>query len=251
MVMILPLFHAATKELTESSGDQPNSAQLLQLSAIAKQISTGCQAMYNFQSTSPNFQMREVFMIREATMNNFGFSSKDLTALYQYKADILKSQALQIPEPPMPMGEGIESLVKAQSSTDPEVASLLKVIPPPPISTDPFNPEVIETPAIREEYERLMTDQVDLMKFGTKYGTFDPIDKLAFLDQIDEVESRWDVLFFRFQLMNVINPEYKRQCDKYLAFMGMDEEKYVEYHKKAHEMMRKSAEAERDGISRA
>jgi hypothetical protein len=84
-----------------------------------------------------------------------------------------------------------------------------------------------------------------LIDFGAKYDSFDPLGKLAFLDEIDKIQDRWDIFFTRFKLMGAINSDCKRQCDQFLASMSVTEDDYRMLLKKCHELMRKDAERER------
>ena len=59
-------------------------------------------------------------------------------------------------------------------------------------------------------------------------------------------DGRWDVFFARFKLMGQLDPDYVKQCDQFLASMGMKEEEYKQLFKKCHTLMREEAEAERN-----
>lgn len=116
------------------------------------------------------------------------------------------------------------------------------------ITSNPFtgNEAAFKEPMVKEEYERLCRDHNGLVTFGVKYGEFDPLGKLAFLNEVEKIQERWDIFFARFSLMNAIDPVYKKQCDAFLQSMNMTEESYRELLKKCHDLMRKEAEDERN-----
>jgi inorganic triphosphatase YgiF len=80
---------------------------------------------------------------------------------------------------------------------------------------------------------------------GASYANFDPSGKIAYIDEIDKIDDRLQVIFARFKLMGKLDKEFVRQCDAFLASMGMNEEQYQELLKKAHQIMRDDAERER------
>lgn len=116
------------------------------------------------------------------------------------------------------------------------------------ITASPFDPEVVfrDSPLVEEEYKKLVLDHSKLITFGATYADFDPLGKLAYLDEIEKIEERWESFFFRFKLMGKINEEYKKQCDIYLASMNMGESEFRELLSKSHQLMRQDAERERD-----
>ena len=80
---------------------------------------------------------------------------------------------------------------------------------------------------------------------GERYGTFDPLGKLAFLDALEAIEERWDVFFSRFSLMGDLSPEFKQQSEAFLRQMGLSGSGFRELLRAAHTLMRADAERER------
>uniref|UniRef100_A0A7S2BEG5 Uncharacterized protein n=1 Tax=Haptolina brevifila TaxID=156173 RepID=A0A7S2BEG5_9EUKA len=115
------------------------------------------------------------------------------------------------------------------------------------VTTTPFTGKeaAFESEIIREEYGKLCRDHSSLIKLGESFGTFDPMGKLAFLDQLEGVESRWDVFFSRFSLLGALDPAFKEQTDGFLSSMGMSVESFRKVLKEAHDLMRLDAEQER------
>ena len=110
----------------------------------------------------------------------------------------------------------------------------------------PFDPKHLESDTVRDEYLQLSKDHENLIEFGSKYSEFDGLGKIAFLDEIEKIEERWDSFFFRFKLMDAIDEDYKSQCDDFLASINMNEEDFRKLLKKCHQLMREEAERERD-----
>jgi hypothetical protein len=115
------------------------------------------------------------------------------------------------------------------------------------ITAHPFDPATLESsPEIQKEYKKLIMEHSSLIEFGANYDDFDPVGKIAFLEQIEAVEERWDTFFFRFKIMNQVNEEYSRQCEAFLASMKLTEDEYRELLKESHRLMRVDAEMQRD-----
>jgi hypothetical protein len=116
------------------------------------------------------------------------------------------------------------------------------------ITASPFQPETAfkDSPMVEYEYKELLLDHSKLIDFGANYAEFDGLGKLAYLDEIDKIQDRWESFFFRFKLMGKINEEYKKQCDYFLSSMNMNEGDFHSLLTKAHMMMRQDAEGERE-----
>jgi len=80
---------------------------------------------------------------------------------------------------------------------------------------------------------------------GEGYGSFDPLGKIAFIDAIEKVEERWDILFSRFALLGAVNPEFREQTETFLEGMGLTPQTFRELLRDAHQKMRHDAEQER------
>jgi hypothetical protein len=100
---------------------------------------------------------------------------------------------------------------------------------------------------IEDEYKKMVLDHSKLIDFGATYADFDPLGKLAYLDEIEKIQDRWESFFFRFKFMGKLNEEYKKQCDYFLASMNTDEEDFRALLTKTQHLMRQDAERERDG----
>jgi hypothetical protein len=94
---------------------------------------------------------------------------------------------------------------------------------PPPLTAPPFvnGREAFESELIQSEYESITRAHGQLIRMGERFGSFDPRGRLAFLDELEAVEARWDTFYARFVLMDQINPEFARQTDEFLRAMGL------------------------------
>ena len=103
---------------------------------------------------------------------------------------------------------------------------------------------------VKEEYEKLCVDHKNLIEFGQGYARFDPLGKIAFLDQVEKIEERWDIFFARFSLLGALDKQFVVECNRFLQSMNLDETNFRELLKRAHDLMREDAERERiSGIS--
>lgn len=102
-----------------------------------------------------------------------------------------------------------------------------------------------QSPVVKEEYEKLCRDHAALVRMGDGFGKFDPLGKIAFIDAVEAVEDRWDVLFSRFALLGAVNPTFREECETFLEGMGLTPVTFRELLRDAHQLMRDDAEQER------
>ena len=114
------------------------------------------------------------------------------------------------------------------------------------IEAEPFDSSAFSSDIVKEEYEALRREHRQLIKMGEGYGTFDPLGKLAFLDQVEKIEERWDIFFGRLGLIGALNPDYRKQSSDFLESMGLTAAQLRKLLKNGHDQMRKDAEAERN-----
>jgi hypothetical protein len=67
---------------------------------------------------------------------------------------------------------------------------------------------------------------------------------MQYLDEMEDIEQRWDVFYSRFKLMGAMNPEFVKQCKAFLEFRGLTEDEYRDLHKEVHQKMRNEARTE-------
>jgi hypothetical protein len=68
------------------------------------------------------------------------------------------------------------------------------------------------------------------------------LSKLFFLDRIAAIgEHKWDILFVRFKLPGMLNPDYVQQSNACLASLGLTETEFRHLLCQSHEKMRMEA----------
>ena len=118
------------------------------------------------------------------------------------------------------------------------------------ITATPFSGDeaAFGSETVKSEYMHLCRDHMGLIEFGGKYDEFDPTGKLYYLDEIEKIEERWDIFFARFNLLGALNQQYVRQCDAFLASLGLNETEFRQLLKQCHEKMREDADRERNQL---
>ncbi|CAK9079942.1 Uncharacterized protein SCF082_LOCUS38135 [Durusdinium trenchii] len=183
---------------------------------------------------SSDFQSREYFKLAMSHLD--GRTLADLGKMVQYQVDCMRAVARGLvppaPPPGLDMSPPKEGLPSAAAS-------------PPMIEAEPFDSSAFTSQVVREEYDALRRDHRQLISMGEGYGSFDPLGKLAFLDQVERVEERWDIFFGRLGLIGALSADYRQQSSDFLSSMGLSPAQFRKLLKRAHNQMRKDAEAER------
>eukprot|EP00980_Cylindrotheca_fusiformis_P016191 scaffold4809_cov116-Cylindrotheca_fusiformis.AAC.15 len=198
---------------------------------------------------SKDFQTREYAKLTQAHLETHNTSVENIRDMMRWQAGCLRALADNSPPPmPPPTLDMVALMQQAQDESikpPPSIRGLQEAAES--ITAEPFDPKIAfsESPMIEDEYKRLVLDHSKLIDFGASYADFDPLGKLAFLDEIEKIQDRWDSFYFRFKLMGKLNEKYKKQCDYFLASMNMNEEDFRDLLKKTHQLMRKDAERER------
>jgi len=97
---------------------------------------------------------------------------------------------------------------------------------------------------VKDEYEALSRDHIQIIEFGGNFGSFDRLGKIAFVNQLEEIEEHWDIFLARFSLMGMLDPTFAEESADFLKSLGMDEGDFRLFLKRAHHMMRDDAEGE-------
>lgn len=116
------------------------------------------------------------------------------------------------------------------------------------ITAPPFTREDLESQSevVKDEYAALLEEHEYLIRCGADFGSFCAKDKLEFLDELEDVEERWDIVFARFNLMQALNPEYIRQSKAFLSELDWNGTSYRELHRACRQRMRDEAVLEMD-----
>jgi hypothetical protein len=221
------------------------------LMKVASGIERAIEPWENLIMLSKDYQTREYAKLTQAHLATHGVSVESYASMMRWQAGCMRAMA-QNTLPPMPPSDLdlSEMMKQAQDKTAKERPSVTAMSAAEVITTPPFtgDEEVFDSETVKEEFKNLNRDHMALVEFGKNYGEFDPSGKLRYLDEIEKIEDRWDVFFARFGLMGALNEVYIRQCNEFLASMGMDEGGFRELLKKGHQIMRREAEAERNRL---
>ena len=197
---------------------------------------------------SPDFQTKEYAKLTQAHLETHGVTVESIASMMRWQGGCMRAMATNRPPPMPPADLDLQQLLFKSQESSSKPPSITAMAAAESITANPFNPSSFESETVKEEYAELVRDHSALIDFGAKYESFDPLGKLAFLDEIEKIQDRWDVFFMRFKLMDAINIDYKRECDQFLASMSMTEDGYRKLLNKCHELMRKDAEGERRNL---
>mmetsp|Transcript_10555 Transcript_10555/g.24015 ORF Transcript_10555/g.24015 Transcript_10555/m.24015 type:complete len:377 (+) Transcript_10555:100-1230(+) len=188
---------------------------------------------------SEDFQGREFYNMTEAIVNRAGLTLDNMKDIVEWQMGGMLAYAEGRLPPPPPPGITEEVLAKR-----PDISNAVG-LGSASITVGPFDPNsaTMRSEVVQAEFRKLLQDHEGLIKLGEQFGSFDPAGKLLYLDQIDDVEQRWDILFTRLQLTGDLNPEYTVQVEEYLKRVSLTPVQFREVLKAAHNIMRKDAEA--------
>ena len=186
----------------------------------------------------------------EAWTERQGESLETVGLMMRWQADCMRAFADGRPPLPPPPGVDLGKLMQQQQRQGGgggPGSMMSQVAAAQAVDSTPFTGDeaAFQSEVVRDEYKRLCSDHSKLIRLGEAFGAFDPLGKLAYLDEVEAVEARWDVFFSRFELLGALNADFKQQTAAFLESLGMDATAFREVLKCAHEWMRKEAEEER------
>lgn len=248
----------AKLQLELQFGNEPDPDRLLSTADKLETAVDDWQALITRLADSDDFQTLEYSKLTQAHLVNAGnMTSSDMASMMKWQAQCMRSMARRVPPPMPPSSIDMERMMKMmqeqqqqQSSSGPTsgAPSLVGMtMSAQQITAAPFTgtEQAFESDTVKSEYARLCEDHQQLIDFGSRYASFDPVGKTMYLDQVAAIEDRWNVFFARFSLMGQLNKAYVEQCDAFLNSMGMTEEQYKELLQECHDLMRQDAENER------
>jgi Domain of unknown function (DUF1825) len=226
-------------QLELQSGQKPDKDLLLRVANDLEDAVDKWQNVMTLMRLSSDFQTREYAKLTQAHLENANENVENIVAGMRWQSGCMRAMANDAMPPPPPPSLDLQKLMaQSQDPNSPTSPSMAQMSAAEQITSNPFTGN--------EAYEKLCRDHNRLVAFGVKYGDFDPLGKLAFLNEVEKIQERWDIFFARFSLMNAIDPVYKKQCDAFLQSMNMTEESYRELLQKCHDLMRREAEEERN-----
>jgi len=229
-------------QLDMEMGNTPDKERLLKVAYEIDNSVDLWEALLTRLQLSGDYQTNEYAKLTQAHLQTQGLSAKGIASMMKWQSGCMKAMALNRP-PPMPPSEIDLNAMMAQSQQG-KGLSMTAMTSAEKVTASPFteNDSVFDNPIVKEEYTKLCRDHANLIEMGAKYGNFDSSGKIAFLDAIELIGERWDVFFARFNLMGKIDKKFMRECDTFLASMGLNEEEFKKLLKKAHKIMRADAE---------
>jgi hypothetical protein len=237
-------------QLDMQMGNTPDPERLRKLADGIDQAVDQWEDLVTRLRISADFQTREYAKLTEAHLNTHGVSVESIKSMMRWQGGCMRALADNTPPPMPPPDLDLQAMMQqAEDPTSKPPPSMAAMQAAEAITANPFDPSKLESETIKDEYMKLVLNHSSLIQFGAKYDEFDALGKLAFLDEVEKIEDRWDAFFFRFKLMDALDKEYKQQCDQFLASMSMNEDDYRQLLKNCHQLMREDAERERNPMS--
>jgi len=198
---------------------------------------------------SNDFQTKEYYKLTQAHLATHGQTSSEIATMMRWQSRCMLAMAENRPPPFPPAEVDVMKLMndaKKSQESGKQPPSLNAMTAAEKITTAPFTGDepAFQSDTVREEYEALCRDHSSLVDFGGSYATFDRMGKLAYLDELEKIEERWDVFFARFSLLGQLNQVFVKQCNAFLEGMGLNEGDFRDLLKKTHQIMREDAERE-------
>eukprot|EP00747_Dinoflagellata_sp_TGD_P078178 gnl/TRDRNA2_/TRDRNA2_159943_c0_seq2.p1 gnl/TRDRNA2_/TRDRNA2_159943_c0~~gnl/TRDRNA2_/TRDRNA2_159943_c0_seq2.p1 ORF type:complete len:400 (+),score=71.61 gnl/TRDRNA2_/TRDRNA2_159943_c0_seq2:44-1243(+) len=233
-------------QLEVQSGGKPDLTKVAEMADSLERMQDRFEMMIGRMQISTDFQTREYYKAILAWTMRQGQSFDAMQTLMKWQVESLRCLSRGQAPPELPKGIDMSKL-QAGAQQD-NVAVRMLGSPMPQVDVLPFvqDSPAFQSEVVQEEYKQLGIDHASIIKLGEQYGTFDPLGKIAFLDQVEAIEERWDIFFSRFALMDALNPKFEEQTSSALNAMGMDVQIFRENLAEAHALMRKDAEDERD-----
>jgi len=238
-------------QLDAQLGKEPDPGKVRELAGEMDKAYTQWEVLVTKLRNSEDFQSREYYMLTQCHLKRQNKSFDQVGLMVKFQIDCMQAFASGSPPPMPPLG--LDLSMPEEGGPSPAAA-----MGAAEITAEPFTgrESLFESDVVREEYGALCRDHQQLIKMGETYGTFDPLGKIAFLDQLERVEDdddgerrreteRWDIFYGRCSLQGGLNPDFREQCEAYLASLGLPRGEFRNLLSKAHKALRKEAEVER------
>ena len=200
---------------------------------------------------SKDFQTREYAFLTKTHLEQHDSSVESTASMMRWQAACMRAVANDCPPPmPPPNVDLTKMMEQVQDPTRKAPPTMTAMAAAEKITATPFSGDeaAFGSETVKAEYMQLCRDHMSLIEFGGKYDEFDPTGKIYYLDEIEKIEERWDIFFARFSLLGALNQQYVKQCDAFLASMGLTEAEYRQLLQLCHEKMRDDAERERNQL---
>lgn len=240
-------------QLDLQTGNTPDPDRLRRVAKGIEEAVDEWESLLTRLNLSNDFQTREYAKLTQAHLATHNMDPEKVAKIMRWQTGCMNAMADNTPPPMPPSDLDLMQMMEASKSHEENpVPSITSMTAAEKITATPFNgeEEVFQSPTVKEEYEKLCRDHAGLVEMGASYANFDPSGKIAFLDEIEKVEERWQIFMARFKLLGQLNDDFVQQCNDFLASMNMTEEQYNELLKKTHDLMRQDAEKERNMMAR-
>lgn len=235
----------ARLQLQMQMGEQPDLARVKELSERMIAAQREWEGLIGRWKLSDDFQTREWLAMTRCSADETGVGLEEMGQLVRWQAECMQAFAMQATPPMPPAGVDMDRVAAILQEKGGTMGTMMTGSPVQ-VDAEPLDSTLFDSPIVRSEYEALIRDHEGLVRLGETYGGFDPLGKLAFLDQIDQIESRWDTFFARASLLRAVRPAFKEQCDEYMKCLGLrDADGFRALLGRAHNSMRIEAERER------
>lgn len=243
----------ARLQLDMQSGAAPDPEKLLKVADGIEGAVEEWEDLLTRLKLSNDFQTREYAKLTQAHLAKHGQTPEEIATMMRWQSGCMRAMAENRPPPMPPADVDIMKMMQdaqdnsSSGSTPPSIAAMTaadKITSTPFKGTEP----AFESATVKEEYGKLCRDHDSLIQMGASYATFDPMGKIAFLDEIEKIEDRWDVFFARFSLLGQLDESFINECSTYLESMGLNEQNFKDLLKETHDIMRGDAEDERNSV---
>ena len=242
----------ARLQLDMQMGNAPDPVKLKQVADDLEKSVEEWENLLDRMNNSVDFQTKEYYKLTQAHLKSQDQNSNDIATMMKWQANCMRAMANNTPPPFPPASINLEKMMEeaqaAQQGKKIRSPAMAAMANAEAITATPFSGDesAFESETVKQEYEKLCRDHAGLIEMGASYGNFDPMGKIAYMDQMEALEERWDVFFARFQLLGQLNQSFVRQCDAFLDSMGLEEGDFRKLLKQAHQLMREDAEKERN-----
>eukprot|EP00559_Dactyliosolen_fragilissimus_P005429 CAMPEP_0184865976 /NCGR_PEP_ID=MMETSP0580-20130426/20087_1 /TAXON_ID=1118495 /ORGANISM="Dactyliosolen fragilissimus" /LENGTH=331 /DNA_ID=CAMNT_0027365397 /DNA_START=11 /DNA_END=1006 /DNA_ORIENTATION=+ len=242
----------ARLQLDMQTGQKPDPDRLKKVAAGINSAVDDWEDLLARLRLSNDFQTREYAKLTQAHLGRHGQTSEEISVMMRWQSKCMVAMAEnQMPPPPpagmdiMKMMEEAKSAQEGKASSPPSINAMAAANK---ITSTPFTGDesAFKSDTVKDEYKKLCLDHASLIDMGASYASFDGIGKLAFLDEIEKIEERWDIFYARFSLLGQLNRKFVNQCEEFLKSMSLSESEFRELLKEAHNIMREDAERERN-----
>lgn len=196
-----------------SGGSPPEPSRVVAVAGKMEDSFNKYKDMISRLSLSQDFQALEYYALTVSNLKRENMVLSDIEDSVKWQINSMKAFATG-QSPPMPNAKTVEMMQKKSGGS---------MSSPPTIVSTPFTGQeaCFEDSTIRQTFLTLQSDHENLIRMGSGYGSFDPLGKLAYLDQMEKIEERWALLMTKLDLGQHISREFKDETSAFLGGMNL------------------------------